>query len=172
VGIADCVRGGRDEVRIPVLPDVACGRIAEILGKNRLAGLVNVRNPLDLTPMAGEAAYAGAAEVMLECDEVDALLVSAVPLTPALATTERELSARESLPDVLGRLSERFDKPIVAVLDSGSMYEPLVRRLRERHIPVFRSADQAVRVLGKYLSHRVRIGGMEHTVPRPLVAVG
>ncbi len=174
VGIADCVRGVRDEVRIPVLPEPTSAQIAAVLDRHRLSGLVNVRNPLDLTPMAGEAAYEGAAEAMLACDEVDALLVSAVPLTPALATTEKELAARESLADVLHRLGERTDKPIVAVVDSGALYEPLVRKLRERHIPVFRSADQAVRSLGKYLSHRVRVHRDESDTPsvEPLIAAG
>jgi len=104
--------------------------------------------------MAGEAAYQGAARAMLDCPEIDALLVSAVPLTPALATTATEIADHESLAHVLARLAAATRKPIAAVIDSGPAYVPLVRQLRERGIPVFRSADQAMRSFGRYLAHR------------------
>ncbi len=156
VGIADRVRGARYEVQLPALPEPTVRAIATVLEQNKLTGLVNVRNPLDLTPMAGEAAYEGAARAMLECPAIDAMLVSAVPLTPALATTPEELQERESLADVLHRLANTFDKPIVAVIDSGPRFESLVRLLRERRIPVIRFADQAVRSLGRYMDHRAR----------------
>lgn len=158
VGMADRVRGPKYDVQLPALPESARAQIAAVMSENRLTGLVNVRNPLDLTPMAGEAAYEGAARAMLDCDEIDALLVSAVPLTPALTTTPEELAGHESLAEVLARLGAHCDKPIAAVVDSGPLYLPLVRRLREAGIPVFRSADQAMRSLGRYLAHR---GGLQ-----------
>lgn len=161
VGIADRARGGRNDVQIPELSAEACGQLHGILERHRLSGLVNVRNPLDLTPMAGEEAYEAVARVLLSCDNIDALLVSAVPLTPALATTPPELAARDSIADVLLRLTRASDKPVIAVVDCGPDYHPLVRRLREFHIPVFRSSDQAVRSLGRYLNHRAR------TAPSP-----
>ncbi|MCC6970610.1 MAG: indolepyruvate oxidoreductase subunit beta [Phycisphaerales bacterium] len=156
VGMADRIRGPKYEVRLPTLPDATRAQIAAVMEKNRLAGLVNVRNPLDLTPMAGESAYEGAARALLECDEIDAILVSAVPLTPALTATAEELAGHESLADVLARLAAGSDKPIAAIIDSGSVYLPFVRRLREVGIPVFRSADQAMRSFGRYLAHHAR----------------
>ena len=69
-------------LRLPRLPGAAAERLAQALTAQGLAGLVDVRNPLDLTPMAGEEAYEAAGRAMLECDQIDALLVSAVPLTP------------------------------------------------------------------------------------------
>ncbi len=157
VGMADRVRGGPDEVEIPALPDADRARIEAVLKDQGLSGLVNARNPLDLTPMAGEAAYESAGRIMLESPQFDALMVSAVPLTPALATTADELGRRDSLAGVVRRFRDHSDKPVIAVIDSGPLYEPLVRRLREAHIPVFRSADQAVRSLGRYLPHRAAL---------------
>lgn len=153
VGIADGVRGARHEVQIPALSESARSAMAAVLERHGLAGLVNARNPLDLTPMAGEAAYEEAAGVMLDAPEIDALMVSAVPLTPALATTPEEIGSRESLADVLGRVCERTEKPVVAVLDAGARYDALAGRVRGQGIPVLRSADQAVRALGRYLCH-------------------
>ena len=155
VGMADRVRAHRYEVQIPDLCELTRERLAATLKAHKLAGLVNVRNPLDLTPMAGEVVYETVARAFLDCPNIDALIVSVVPLTPALATTADEIAARVSLADILPRLAAESPKPIVAVIDSGSTYEPLVSKLRESHIPVFRAADQAVRSLGRYLCHRV-----------------
>lgn len=55
--------------------------------------------------MAGEAAYEGAVRAMLDCEGIDVILVSAVPLTPALMATVEELPpGQESLAEVLARL--------------------------------------------------------------------
>ncbi len=159
VGIADRLRGPHYEISLGVLDQSAASSIQKSLGAHGLGGLVNVRNPLDLTPMAGEGAYEDVCRAMLESPGVDALLVSAVPLTPALATTPAEFGSRDTLAEVMERLVAGTTKPICAVIDAGPLYEPLVRRVRDKGIPVFRSADQAVRSLGRYLWHRVRWQG-------------
>ena len=156
VGMADHVRGPGYEVQIPALSDGAREEIAALLQHHKLAALVDPRNPLDLTPMAGEAAYEAAARAMLAAPEIDALILSAVPLTPALAGTAEEVATQDSLADVVGRLTRDFEKPIVTVIDAGPTYAALVRRLRENHIPVLRPADQAIRSFGRYLCHRAR----------------
>ncbi|MCL4222395.1 MAG: indolepyruvate oxidoreductase subunit beta [Phycisphaerales bacterium] len=155
VGMGDRVRGPGYEIELPGLSEATRSQLAQVLSEQRLGGLVNARNPLDLTPMAGEDAYEAAARVMLASGEVDALLVSAVPLTPSLATTGDEIARGRTLADVLGTLAGEFSKPIVAVVDAGAAYEGLVRKLRETSIPVFRSADEAMKALGRYLCHRV-----------------
>jgi hypothetical protein len=97
---------------------------------------------------------------MLGLPEIDALLISALPLTPALATTDEELAARHSLAQVRGRRARESDKPVVAVVDAGSACGGLVRRIREEGVPVLGRVDLAVQSLGRYLCHRVaRRGG-------------
>lgn len=154
VGIADRVRGPRYELSLPQLPEDTAASLRDVLERQRLSALVNIRNPLDLTPMAGEAAFEGAARALLESPAFDALLLSAVPLTPALATTSEEIEQRGSLADVVARLSRESRKPIAVVVDAGRAYDPLVQRMRERGVPVFRSADQAMRSFGRYLCQR------------------
>lgn len=154
VGMADRVRGPGYEVELPTLSDATREQLARVLVEQQLGGLVNPRNPLDLTPMATEAAYEAASRVLLASGEFDALLVSAVPLTPSLATTPDEIGLGRTLADVLSALGAEFNKPVAAVVDAGAAYEGLVRKLREASIPVFRSADEAMRGMGRYLCHR------------------
>ncbi|UCF67394.1 MAG: indolepyruvate oxidoreductase subunit beta [Acidobacteriota bacterium] len=154
VGIADAIRGQRYKVEVPKLPDAANERLAVVLSEHGLGSLVNPRNPLDLTPMADEQAYESATRVLLECDAIDAVIVGVIPLTTRLKTTAEELAAPSSLAERLPRLFADSDKPLVVVVDSGPRYAALVQALRAAGLPVFPSADQAVRSLGRYLCHR------------------
>jgi acyl-CoA synthetase (NDP forming) len=110
---------------------------------------------------------------MLADDRLDAVIVSVVPLTPQLLTTTEELRKPHSLAERLPVLLRGSRKPFIAVVDSGALYESLVRALREDGIPTFRSADQAVRSLGRYLCHRsvqAELIGEEPSVDTPPVA--
>jgi acyl-CoA synthetase (NDP forming) len=166
VGMADSVAGPH-EAELPILDALTHRRIAEVLDAQRLSALVNLRNPIDLTPMAGEAAYEGVARALLASDSIDAIVVSCVPPTPALATTASELESRPSLADALARLRAESDKPIVAVVDAGPFYAPFVRSLRAAGLPCLSSADDAVRVLARYLEKR-----LAHTRPMTSQPVG
>ena len=42
---------------------------------------------------------------------------------------------------------EETDKPFVAVVDTGPLYDPLCRLLEKRGVVVFRTADRALRML-------------------------
>jgi len=154
VGIADAIRGQRYRVQMAELSEASRAALGEVMARGGLSRLVNARNPLDLTPMAGEDAYEGAIRVMLDSDAVDAVVVGIVPLTAALLTAPEELSDSRSLAVRLPRLFAEAGKPLIAVVDSGARYDPLVRALREGGVPVFPSADQAVRSLGRFLCYR------------------
>lgn len=184
VGMADTIRGARYEIELASPAEETIAKLTAVLESHKLSALVNVRNPLDLTPMADESAFEGCIEAMLADAGVDALIASVVPLTPQLLTTNEELTAsgippfrggteggssgtkemtvaaagaaerRESLAEVLPRMLAASRKPMVAVVDSGAPYAELVHQLREGGVPTFHSADQAVRSLGRYLCYR------------------
>ena len=85
-----------------------------------------------------------------------------VPLTPALQTLPPGADHRESIYDA-GSIAQRLplaaaesDKPVVAVIDAGSLFDPLADELRARGLPVFRSADRAVRSLCKWVDLKTR----------------
>lgn len=157
VGMADAVVGPAYRLEVPALSPASQTAVREALKCFRLDALVNPRNPLDLTPMAGEEAYEQFTRIMLDDEQTDAVVVSLVPLTPAMQTTADEMDAGAGIVERLAALDESSAKPLVTVIDSGSIYDPLVDALRRRGLAVVRSADQAVRSLGAYLAHRMRL---------------
>jgi len=158
VGMADAILGARYQLEIPALSADAADSIAQVLASRKLETLVNVRNPLDVTPMADEEVYEACARAMLDDPAVDAVIVSFVPLTPNLLTTADEITKAESLANRLPALLRETSKPLVAVIDAGQSYESMAHALFLRGVPVFRSADQCVRSLGRYLCHRAPKG--------------
>jgi acyl-CoA synthetase (NDP forming) len=130
-----------------------------ILEGERLDRVVAVQNPLDLTPIAGDAAYDEAARAVLEDPAVDVGIVGCVPMTGALATLpdqqEDEGWSETSVGERLIRLHQRSDKPWVAVVDAGPMYDALAARLLLHGVPTFRTADRALQMLGACCRHLV-----------------
>ena len=167
VGMADSLRGARYEITMPELTEPTKARLVEALTRHKLDKLVNARNPLDLTPMATDQAHEDCIRVLLESDEVDAVIASFVPLSPAMLTTASEIQEHGSMGERLPKLLAEANKPLVSVIDCGAQYDPLVAMIRAGGVPVFRSADQATRSLGRYLCHRAP----DHAeVPRPVEA--
>ena len=155
VGMADSLRGPGYEITMPQLSGSTKAKLVATLTKHKLDRLVNARNPLDLTPMASDQAHEDCIRVLLETDEVDAVISAFVPLTPAMLTTESEIEKPGSMGERLPKLLAEANKPLIAVIDSGEQYDPLARMIRAGGVPVFRSCDQATRSLGRYMCHRV-----------------
>jgi len=122
-------------------------RLKQVFASERLTELVDVGNPLDLTPMCGDAGYEAVIAAVLADPGVDLALVGVVPLTPALKT----LGAAALEPDAIAarwiRLLQGQHKPCIAVIDGGSIYDELARLLEAGGVPTFRRADRALRAL-------------------------
>ena len=86
------------------------------------------------TPMATTSQFVEACDALLDDPEVDALLVSPIPATPALDNLAPDLAgvhsenihSAGSLPQELLRLFRRTGKPIVVNVDSGRLYDDFV----------------------------------------------
>lgn len=160
VAIADGLSG----FRLAEWSAVTRARLAAILERARLGEIVSVRNPIDLTPILGDEGYEEVARAILEDPGVDVGVIGCVPLTPALNT----LPAGEGHPDDLARedgivrrlirLGRESEKPWVAVVDAGSMYDPMARALEDGGVPVFRTADRALRLFGRWCEQRLSAG--------------
>jgi acyl-CoA synthetase (NDP forming) len=160
------------------LADATRARLAAVLAAARVDGLVDIHNPLDLTPMAGDAVYEDAVAAMLDDPGVDAAVVGCVPLTAALATLPAGVrdaedgASRAAIGPRLARLFAATAKPWVVVVDSGAQYDPLARALSVAGVPVFRTADRAVRLLGVYCdaAQRNAQGDRAPSLPLPVAA--
>lgn len=123
-----------------------------------LPAIAHRDNPVDATPMARTEAYEAATAAILACPQVDAAILSAVPVTGALETLARAADGthREDLeqPSALGRRwlaqLEHGAKPAVVVIDSGDLYAPLCRQIEAAGVPVFRKIDRAARALAAF----------------------
>ncbi len=157
VGMADSIKRNHSELQLVRLG----GRTEETLGLSlaefRLDGLVDVKNPFDVTPMATDAAFARLVTQILEDGAVDAVVAGIVPLTPAMQTLppgdghNESIEDPESIAQQLPAVAAGSEVPLVAVVDSGVRFDPLADQLSGGGLPVFRSADRAVRVLCKWI---------------------
>ncbi|RLE02140.1 MAG: hypothetical protein DRI99_06405, partial [Candidatus Aminicenantes bacterium] len=136
--------------------------LEKILAAVGVAHLQDIRNPLDLTPLADDKVFAQVVETVLADEGVDAVLVSPVPMTTALQTLpasnqhsedfHREGTFAQRLVD----LFHQSRKPLIVNLDAGDLYQPLVNFFQTAGVPVFRKADEAARFLQQYLSFWTR----------------
>lgn len=158
VGVADNLAAGEGRLELAQLTETTRAALHKAFVDGRLDSLVDVRNPLDLTPMATDAAWSACVEALLDDDNVDAAIVSIVPLTAAMQTLpagpghREDLGRPEAIAAKLADLRARHAKPFVCAVDSGVLYDPFVRVLEEAGIPVFRYSDEATRYLRRHLS--------------------
>jgi acyl-CoA synthetase (NDP forming) len=158
VAIADSL--GR--FTLPAFGADAARALEAIFVRSRIDKVVDIHNPIDLTPMTGDEAYADAAKALLDDDAFDAVVVGIVPLTGALNTLPPGTGHREDLarPDGvvarLAALNRDGGKPWVVVVDAGALYDPMAQALSAAGIPTFRTADRALRLLNIYCAERRR----------------
>ena len=156
VAIADSI----GELELPAFTATTTERLGALLDAFRLTALVDVHNPLDLTPMANDECYEAAARRILEDDRVDVGVIGCVPATPALNTLPassrhgEDIGREGSLARRLLKLKDETTKPWIAVIDAGSIYDPLACALQEGGIPTFRAADRALRLLNVFVAER------------------
>ncbi len=166
VGCADNIQGDDYALTLARFGDQSRRKLSRILQKGKLDTLVEIKNPLDLTPMATEEVYEAFIHALLEDPNVDAVIAGVTPLAPLLRTLPEEMAAaghgktEQVIAKRLIKLAGHDRKPLVAVVDGGALYDPLVRALEAGGVPVFRSADRAVAILGKYIAGRLRADGI------------
>ena len=139
----------------------------------RLEAVVGTRNPLDVTPIADDSAFAEAAELIVTDPQVDVAMIGCVPLTGALETLpsagDGGLAQAGSVASRLGRLWAETDKAWVVVIDAGPLYDPLAGHLEALGIPTFRSADRALRLVERYVGHRRMVRHLADAAAPPIV---
>lgn len=159
----ECVALGDNLGRLRLSPFSMQGRdrLGELFVRSGIDKVMDVHNPLDVTPMMDDETFAESAEAVLNDDKVDIGIVSCVPLTGALNTLaageghREDVTAAGSLAARLVRLRDTVRKPWVAVVDGGPLYDPMVDVLQSGGVPVFRTADRALRLLEIFCRQRL-----------------
>jgi len=135
-------------------------RLQAIFQKARIDTVVDVHNPIDLTPMTSDAPYEEVVRAVLDDPDVDVGIVGCVPMTPALNSVPPGAGHRDDVrrADGIGprlvRLKQELPKAWVAVVDAGALYDPLAAILEEGGVPTFRTADRALRLLNVFCAAR------------------
>jgi acyl-CoA synthetase (NDP forming) len=138
-------------------------RLKEAFKTVRIDTIVDVHNPLDLTPMATDAAYDAIIRAMMDDENVDVGIVGCVPMTPALNTLvpgkehPEDLYSETGIVARMRRIKDSTSKAWAAVVDAGPIYDEMARLLKVYEIPTFRTADRALRLFHKYCE--TRLGG-------------
>lgn len=152
-GMADGVRGLLAAGMSPELSSL----MGRTLKEHKLDSIVDAKNPLDVTPMATDAAIGAIVRAALESDEYSGALVSMIPLTPAMNT----LPKGGGWPDDLDKsflkgaaeTARAGKKPLIFCVGAGARYEPYCALASSLGVPVFRSADRAAAMYGRYLEY-------------------
>jgi acyl-CoA synthetase (NDP forming) len=155
-------------LRLATFEPATAARLGVLLAAAGAGGVVDVHNPLDATPMAGDASFAALAEAILASPAVDVGVVGIVPLTATLRTLPRaaavgsqppahdeDLAAPDAVAALLVDLWHRTTKAWVAIVDAGSLYDPFAAALEAGGMPVFRTADRATRALDGIVRRRL-----------------
>jgi len=161
VVMADNIRNGESLVLAP-LADATKAALSAALAPLGIDKLQDVKNPLDVTPVADDSVFCACAAALLADPNVDCAVISPVPMTPALRTLASGPGHAESIDDpasVSSRLIGIFqaaDKPFVVNIDAGTLYDAMAERLEAAGVPVFRQVDEAVRFLRTFVAERLR----------------
>ncbi len=113
-------------------------RLQALLQHAGLADLVSARLPLDLTPMADDAAYLDAAALLLD-SEATVIVVGLIPFTRRLAFPDPEAFAR-----ALAAKAASRGKALALALDAGPAYESLRAAFSGAGLPVFTRVEEAL----------------------------
>jgi acyl-CoA synthetase (NDP forming) len=141
--------------------DATRGAIGRVLARARIADIVTVRNPLDLTPILNDAGYEEVAAAVLADEGVDVGVIGCVPLTGALNTLPpgaehgEDIGRADSVVRRLARLHAASRKAWVAVVDAGAPYDPMAEALETAGVPTFRTADRALAMFARYCEWRL-----------------
>ncbi|MBP5287490.1 MAG: acetate--CoA ligase family protein [Elusimicrobiales bacterium] len=132
--------------------------LQQVLKESRLDGLVDVRNPFDVTPMAPDKAWAEILKRTIPHPGFDAAVVSNVPLSGSVQTLpagegHKEDFTKGSFLGIAADVARKAKKPLVFCVDSGRLYDAYCDYALKLGLPTFRTADMAVKMYIRYLDY-------------------
>ena len=162
VGMADSIQSDDYDIELAKFSAESLEAINEILEKAHLKALVTIQNPLDLTPGSNDYIHASMAEILAKDSAVDSIVIGLDPLSPSMRTLAEptipafSMEDEKSLGKRLIKIVNNSDKPILAVVDGGRLYDPLRDMLLANGVPVFPVCDRSVAAIALYSKSRMR----------------
>jgi len=158
VGMADNIQGETFSLQMSRLSSSTVAHLEKLIKEHGLAALVDIKNPMDINPAADDRLHVQVTEVLLTDPAVDCIVIGIVPMSPAMHTLPKpgtNAFSEKSIAALLPRLINESEKPVITVVDGGTIYDPLAEALEKGDIPVFRTADRAVTAVSKYVEWRM-----------------
>lgn len=162
VGMADSIQSDDFTMELARFEPETRDAIETILVAKGLASFVTLSNPLDINPAADDEAHAKITQILANDPNVDAVVVSLDPLSPAMKTLDKtsvkafDMHGPDSILHRMDSLVKSTATPIVTVVDGGRLYDPLRDALMDKGIPVFTVCDKAIAALSLYVQGRLR----------------
>ncbi len=161
VGMADSIHSDTFSLEMGALEPHTNDRLSEILKAKRLDALMEIRNPFDINPGADDEAHTLCTQAFVEDPNIDAVVVGLDPASPMMRTLAEsprpgfDIHSEESITQQLPKLVDTLDKPIIGIVDGGSLYDPMIDMLKDKGVCTFRSCDQGVKALAHYIEARL-----------------
>lgn len=159
VGMADSILSDDFAMHLAQISEGTTGKINTLLRAKKLHSLINVHNPLDITPGSDDEVLFKTAQAFCEDPGVDAVVISIIPMAPSMSMTTENQGIGENgggIVPMLIKLVNEAEIPIVYSVNAGKYYDEFLQKLIEADIPVFRSADTAVAALSHYIDGRLK----------------
>jgi acyl-CoA synthetase (NDP forming) len=146
--------------------------VEAVLVAKKLDQLVEVRNPIDINPGADDEAHLQITEAFLQDPNIDAVVVGLDPTAPSVrALVESKLRPGHDIGDpkstvhLMPPLVERNDKPLIGIVDGGTLYDAMAAGLMDRGVCVFRNCARGTRALVRYVEARQNADYLKAAVP-------
>lgn len=162
VGMADCIKSDSFAMQMGTLEAETVKQVEEILVAKKLDALVEVRNPLDINPGADDEAHLQITEAFIRDPNIDAVVVGLDPTAPSVRALEQsklrpgfDLSDPKSTVHLMPPIVDGSDKPIVGIVDGGTLYDAMAAKLMDQGVCVFRNCARGTKALVRYFEARL-----------------
>ncbi|HJV24117.1 MAG TPA: CoA-binding protein [Aromatoleum sp.] len=162
VGMADSIATETFSLETGQLDAATVKRVQEILAAKRLDALVEVRNPIDINPGADDDTHLKITEAFLDDPNIDAVVVGLDPTAPSIRGLETsklrpgyDLSDPQGTVHIYPPLAAKSDKPVIGIVDGGSLYDAMAARLMDQGVCVFRNCGRGTKALARYVEARL-----------------
>ncbi len=172
VGMADNIESDTFAMTMGEIGEGTVKAVEDILVAKKLDQLVEVRNPIDINPGADDEAHLQITEAFLHDANIDVVVVGLDPTAPSVrALVESKLRPGHDINDpkstvhLMPPMVERNDKPIIGIVDGGTLYDEMAARLMDQGACIFRNCARGTKALVRYVEARLYADSLKNRRP-------